>query len=193
MKDIAASISRAKFLPLCTAKRQQATRQKFLPKALYGVETRPPNRRALAHLQSVIADFVGPNNTKRSLNMTFAEAAMHGHELDPHVCIMRRRINSLRRLHYKKPHMRHIVQDIIRNYQAKNYEGTHREGLASTTPLPPLNDPTYHLHRPKSNPLGPIGLALHTLFHFGATMDTDLWIHSEGELPLDVIGLPHKC
>ena len=64
MKEAAANITKASYLPLSTELRQQATRQQCLPKALYGVETQPPNRRAHAHLQSVIVDIVGPNNTK---------------------------------------------------------------------------------------------------------------------------------
>ena len=88
--------------------------------------------------------------------------------------------------------MQHMMNTIIQYYHMQHFEGTYDNATDIPQPLPPLNDPTYHLRRPKTNPLGPIGLALHTLFHFGAAMDTELWIHTKNELPIDVLGLPHQ-
>ena len=96
LHDTADIIYKQRNIPLTKTHRNLITTTKYLPRALYGCETRPINESALAHFRSSVALGLGNHSTSRSLDIVFTIASLGKQtDIDPLVQVLVRRCRLL--------------------------------------------------------------------------------------------------
>ena len=152
-----------KYLPITQQQKEVIIRCNILPAVFYGSEVAHTNHVLLERLRSTIADIVGPNSARRSVDLTPAFTASVK-DLDPQAHIVYNSISAIRRLMAKYPESREMVK-----YAIFLHNGTgHREIEFS----------------------GPVNVLMHNLERCGATVGPDLIIRHKDEAPFDLWNAP---
>ncbi len=159
-------VHRLRWMPLPIPFKEKIVKANILPAALYGVEAVWANKAILKSLRAAIANTLGPRSARASNHIVFNNTTCSS-DLDPNVYILTQRVQGLRRILAKYPHLQGDVRKTINCYQeAANHHAT------------------------LDLPLGPVGLLLHSLRQVGANLTPDFKVTKLKEADISIIDLP---
>ncbi len=146
--------------------KEQIVKANILPAGLYGVEASWANSSTLKSLKAAIANALGPRSARASSDMVFVNTSCSG-DLDPEIYILSQRVQAIRRIIAKYPSKQSKVQSIVGKY----LDGSCKQATIS-------------------NPVGPVGLLMHSVEQMGAKITPDLRIVKDNEADIDILHMP---
>ena len=156
-----------RWMPLSKNDKEKIIRCNVLPAALYGVETATINNHSMNALRSAIADAIGPQSAKRSLDLVFATTCT-SKTLDPNAHVLYQRVAGLRRMMAKHPGKQAMVRLAIKRINATcTNPGDHDDDLS-----------------------GPVAILINNLKQHGCTLKDNLIIQAPHEADIDVWNMP---